>query len=74
MGTGPPPETVRDYTILAGLTTQWNPVAEVEGNVQRRRVHHFPPVRINRLRVKIHATHGVDHARILEVRCYQERT
>jgi hypothetical protein len=73
MVNGPQPETVKDYTVLAGLTTQWNPIVEVKGNYQRRRVHHFDPIRVNRIRVVVHATNGVDHARILEIRCYKER-
>jgi hypothetical protein len=73
MVNGPQPETVRDYTVLAGLTTQWNPIVEVKGNTQRRRVHHFDPVRVNRIRVVVHATNGADHGRIFEVRCYRER-
>ena len=72
MAWGPQPETVRDYTILAGLTTRWNPVVEVRGNVQRRRMHRFDEVRVNRMRVVVHATNGIDHARIFEVRCYKE--
>jgi hypothetical protein len=73
MEPGPQPETVRDYAVLAGLTTQWKPVVEVEGNVRRRRKHSFEPIRVNRLRVVVRGTNGIDHGRIVEVRCYQER-
>lgn len=69
---GPQPETVKRYTVLAGLTTRWNPLVEVDDNVQRKRIHHFAPVRVNRLRVMIHETHGADHARIYEIRCCAE--
>jgi hypothetical protein len=72
MAAGPQPETARDYAILAGLTTQWKPIVEVTGNYQRRRVHRFDPIRVNRLRVVVNATNGADHARIFEVRCYNE--
>jgi hypothetical protein len=42
----------------------------VEGNFLRLRCHRFPAVRLQSLRVIVRATNGLDHARIVEVRCY----
>ena len=40
-------------------------------NHQRRRLHALPEVVLARaVRVTVTATHGLDHARILEVRAY----
>jgi hypothetical protein len=50
----------------------WSEVVRERGNYQRRRVHALPGGRsVTALRVKVDATHGLDHARILEVRAYR---
>jgi hypothetical protein len=52
----------------------WTPLVNETGNVQRRRVHQFPTVTTEALRLTILATHGGATARIVEVRAYgQER-
>ncbi len=68
----PQPETIRDYTLegLAGGT--WQPLAEVAGNYQRRRVHTLDaPGPITALRITVTATNGLDHARLCELRVYE---
>ncbi len=67
----PQPETVRDYTIAAKVDGRWQPLAEVQGNHQRRCRHLLDEaVHTDALRVTVHATHGLDHARICEIRAY----
>jgi hypothetical protein len=67
----PQPETARDYELLARVEDRWQRIAQVRDNSQRLRRHHLPNALLtNALRVSIHATHGIDHARICEVRVY----
>jgi hypothetical protein len=64
-------ETVRDYTLELETPSGWSTLAAITDNYQRRRSHHFhsaPPSCA--LRINITATHGLDHARLLEVRAY----
>lgn len=64
---GPQPELVRDYDVLLDGAT----ALRVQGNYLRKRVHRFDrPLVATRLRIAIHATNGIDHARIFEVRAY----
>lgn len=64
------PETVRDYELSLATLDGWQVLATVQGNHQRRQVHRFPPVTTRALRLTVTATHGLDHARVLEVRAY----
>ena len=68
----PQPETVRDYRIDAEVAGRWRTVHAETGNYQRRRVHRLaePEGAVAALRVVVTATHGLDHARICEVRVY----
>lgn len=69
----PQPETVRDYAIEGLVDGAWVELARETGNYQRLRVHAIsdaPEVRA--LRVRVDATNGLDHARIMEVRVYEE--
>jgi hypothetical protein len=69
---GPQPETVRDYHLEAlAEDGSWQPLAAVEGNYQRLRVHRFPPVQAAAIRLRVSATNGDEHARVFEVRCYK---
>ncbi len=65
------PETVRDYTLSGHEGTNWVVLLEVRGNYKRRCVHLFSPaLSIQKLRITVSATNGIDHARIVEVRAY----
>src|SRR5690606_124076 len=65
----PQPETVCDYTIEGHDGHQWQPLVSVKGNYQRRRRHRVTPASpIEKLRVTVTKTNGLDHARIMEVR------
>ena len=69
----PQPETVRDYALEGERHGQWKPLAEVRGNYQRRRAHVLKDAApVDALRVRVEATNGIDHARIIEVRVYEE--
>lgn len=63
----PQPELVRNYEVrLDGRNA-----LTVVDNVLRKRIHRFPtPVAVERLRVHVHATHGLEEARIFEIRAY----
>jgi hypothetical protein len=68
----PQPETVRDYCIEIESGGVWRGVHTEAGNYQRRRVHCLTGdgAPASALRVVVTATHGLDHARICEVRVY----
>ncbi len=67
----PQPETVRDYRIEAETPTGWTLLHREQGNYQRRRVHRLAaPVATGAMRIVVEATHGLDHARLFEVRVY----
>ena len=67
------PETVRDYIVeWQGDEGGWHPWAEVAGNHQRLVMHRLDrPVGATALRIGVHATNGLDHARLCEVRAYE---
>lgn len=69
-GKGLPQVLVRDYTLT--LLSGGREVAEkvVRGNGQRLNVHAVGGVTIDEARVTVTATHGLDKARIFEVRVY----
>jgi FAD dependent oxidoreductase len=67
----PQPETVRHYTIDVECGEGWKTIVDVSDNYQRLNCHRLelsPPVRSMRIRVL--ATNGLDHARILDVRVF----
>jgi hypothetical protein len=69
----PQPETVRDFCIEGKADDEWISFAEVNGNYQRRFVWYVEsPCEITSLRIVVKTTHGLDHARICEVRVYAQ--
>ncbi len=67
---GAQPELVRDYDVLLDGAV----VVTVKDNYLRKRVHRLDrPIPANRLRIAVHATNGLPHARIFEVRAYGPR-
>lgn len=65
----PQPETVRDYDVEVYMNDRWRSVTQQRGNYQRRnRLLLDPQEAFTRLRIQVLATHGLDHARICEVR------
>lgn len=68
----PQPETVADYTLEARAADgAWQTIHTVRNNHQRRQVVSLAsPVSTESLRITVLRTHGLDHARICEVRAY----
>ena len=66
------PETVRDYTIeFQDADGQWHDVLVVVDNDQRLRRHDFEkPFSAQAIRIRVVSTHGIDHARVCELRVY----
>ena len=70
---GPQFETVRDYAVAyCDAAGQWRDMITVTDNVQRLVRHVTEPTAISALRVTVHRTWGLDHARICRLRCYTE--
>lgn len=68
---GPQPETARDYDLSwVDADGQRHSLVSVRGNYQRLNRHTFAPVAMKALRLHVRATHGVDTARVFEIRCY----
>lgn len=66
-----PPSLVKDYMVSAKGPDGDFEWVHVTDNFQRRRVHTLKEShRVNRLRVEVRNTHGIDHARIFEIRAY----
>ena len=63
-----PPQCARDFHLEARIDGEWQTVAEVKGNYQRRRVLAFEPVKTDALRLVIEATNGGPSARVYGVR------
>ena len=69
----PQEETVADYRIEGFADGKWQTLEKVEGNYQRLRVHRLEsPPAVEALRVTVQKSNGLDHARVCEVRVYEE--
>ena len=64
------PECVRDYELAYRTESGWQPILQVEGNYQRRRIHQFDAIQTDSLRLKCIATNGLDSTRVYEIRIY----
>ncbi len=68
-----PRETVRDYRILYNKRKgEWKEIGTFRDNFLRRRVHKFPKVTADKIKIEILSTWGCPSARIFEVRVYDE--
>lgn len=67
-----PPKCAKDYTLSALVNGQWMELERVTGNFQRRRIHQFAPVAVEKLKLTVNATQGDHSARVFEVRAYDE--
>lgn len=67
---GLPRELVRDYTLTLRRDGQTVAEKEVRGNGQRLNVHQFDAALCDEVLVTVTGTHGLDRARIYEVRIY----
>ncbi len=69
----PQPQTVRDYDVQILQDGEWKTVRAVQDNYQRRNVLDLEEcVTSDALRIVVNATNGLDHARINEVRVYED--
>ncbi|MEA2068894.1 MAG: FAD-dependent oxidoreductase, partial [Verrucomicrobiota bacterium] len=66
------PETISDYSVQIHDGSQWKTVVEERDNFLRHRIHRFPAVKANRLRLVVHKTHGDPSARVYEIRVYNQ--
>lgn len=65
------PETICDYRLEGLVDGRWQVLHREEGNHRRLRRHQLDPApRCAALRLVAETTHGVDHARVFEVRVY----
>ncbi len=71
-GIGEMPTCVRDYDVLGLCNGEWTVLCRERGNYQRHKVHRFPEVSAEKLRISVLGTNGDPSARIYEVRCYLE--
>ena len=69
-GYGVPPELVKDYDVLLKRGGETVALQEVRGNYQRLNVLDFAPTVCDTVEVRIHATNGLEDARVFEVRVY----
>ncbi|MEA3477206.1 MAG: hypothetical protein U9R60_03435, partial [Bacteroidota bacterium] len=67
-----PQETVRDYRILYERKGEWKEIGVFRDNFLRRRVHKFPGIMADKIKVEVLATWGDPSARIFEIRVYDE--
>lgn len=64
----PQEETIRDYDIEVRTADEWSVAKEIRGNYQRlNRLEFDPPLPVDAVRIVVHATNGLDHARIAAV-------
>ncbi len=64
----PQEETVRDYDIEVRDADTWLELKKVRGNYQRLNQHDLDPgLAINAIRIVVHGSNGLDHARIAAV-------
>lgn len=71
---GPQPETIKDFRVTVSFAdpeTSDLQVLSVRDNYQRQIVRSVNQEKVIKLRVDIGGTHGLDHARIFEIRCYE---
>jgi hypothetical protein len=63
------PETVKHFRVYAESSNGLVEIAHIEDNYQRQVQIECDILDVRRLRVEVLETHGLDHARIVEIRC-----
>lgn len=66
------PECVRDYRLSYFTGKEWIELLAVKDNFLRHRIHRFPAVKAQKLRLSVEATNGEKSARVFEIRAYRE--
>lgn len=69
----PQPETIKTYSVSGLVNGVWKTLINETDNYERMRIHRIDgKVAVMALRITCHETHGIDHARICEIRVYEE--
>ena len=68
-----PMECVSDYEIMARSGGKWVTLVRETGNHLRKRIHSFPPIETDRLKLLVHKTNGDSSARVYEIRMYRRK-
>lgn len=64
----PQPETISEYDIEGMVDGQWRKLVQEQGNYLRLRRHGLDPdLPLEALRITVLESHGLDHARIVEI-------
>tara|TARA_A100001037_G_scaffold306763_1_gene355133 strand:- start:11666 stop:13531 length:1866 start_codon:yes stop_codon:yes gene_type:complete len=67
----PQPETVKDYLIEGFYKKERSLSLKIIDNFQRKNIHNLKEIKkVDKIRITILSTNGIDHARICEVRIY----
>ncbi|CAG7637863.1 FAD-dependent oxidoreductase [Paenibacillus allorhizosphaerae] len=66
---GPQPETLKEFKLLADTGGTVTEVAHIRNNYRRQLEFEVTLTDVSRLRLEVIATNGLDHARIIEIRC-----
>jgi hypothetical protein len=69
MAWGPQPETLKEFKVIAETDSGVQEVAHIRNNYQRQVEIGASLSGVKSLRIEVIATNGLDHARIIEVRC-----
>lgn len=70
---GPQPETLKEFRVLAETGGAWRQITHVRDNYLRQLTFDAHLDSVTALRIEVIATNGLDHARIVEVRCEAPR-
>ena len=66
-----PKELVKSYVLEGLVEGKWTRLAGDDDNQLRHRIHRFPAVNVEALRVTVKETWGAPSARIFEIRAYE---
>jgi hypothetical protein len=66
---GAQPEVLKEFTIEAEKGGRWEQAAHVQDNYQRMVELPVQLKGVSRLRLNVVSTNGLDHARVVELRC-----
>ncbi|GAA3410221.1 FAD-dependent oxidoreductase [Paenibacillus hodogayensis] len=69
MAWGAQPETLKDFVLLAGKGGSLQPLAEVKDNYRGLLQFDIDVQEIDCFRLEVISTNGLDHARVMEIRC-----
>lgn len=67
---GPQPETLKAFKLMACCSKdEWTEIAAVANNYYRQLTFHTTLVNVSKLRLEVMETNGLDHARLMQIRC-----